>query len=417
MDTQVRSWRQRAGQTGTVIAVAMLVAGGGVFVLSELRGTMAAKADNPPGGKPRVELGVFYPTPAQWERLGIAAVQARSFRSELITDGKIAVDEDRSTPIYSPYSGRVTKLLVKPGEMVARGQLLFAIEASDTVQAQNDFIAAGGALNKARSQLKLAEITEARQHDLYQGKATPLKDWQQAQADLVLAKNDLRSAEVAFEAGSNRLRILGKSDGEISALHNDGKISPETPVFAPIAGTIVQRKIGPGQYVTAGAGDPAFIVGDLSTVWLMANVREADAGRVSVGQPIEFRTLADPQRRISGTINYVASAVDPGTRRLPIRATVDNPKLLLKPEMFATVSVFVSDDQASVAVPREALLYEGDKVRLWVVTADKGVRLRQVTTGMTDGQVTQVIDGLQPGEQIVTKGSLFVDRIATAGQT
>jgi cobalt-zinc-cadmium efflux system membrane fusion protein len=415
MSHQPSERRRYAARKGLFAFAALLLAGGGTFLLLQHRAVGEAKADV--SSRSSVVAGVFHPTAAQWDKLGVAVAETRVFRLELNTDGKIAVDEDRATPIYSPYSGRITKLLVKPGDRVERGQLLYVLEASDTVQTQNDFIAAGSALNKSRSQVKLAEIIEARQKGLYAGKAAPLKDWQQSEADLVVAQNDLRSAEVAFEAAGNRLRILGKSDDEIKVLQNSGRINPETPVFAPIAGTIVQRKVGPGQYVTAGSSDPAFVVGDLSTVWLMANVRETDAGRVNVGQAVEFRILADPHRRISGTISYVAAAVDPGTRRLPIRATIDNPGLTLKPEMFATVSIFASDHESSIAVPREALLYEGEKVRVWVVTADKGVALRQVTPGMVDGKLAQVLDGLQAGDKVITKGSLFVDRIATGNQT
>src|SRR5262249_62151297 len=107
--------------------------------------------------------GESYPTAAQWASLTIEPVQQRVFRSELVTEGKIAVDEDRSTPIFSPYAGRVTKLFVKPGDAVTVGQPLFTVEAADMVQAQNDFIAAVTALNKSRSALNLAEIVGKRQ--------------------------------------------------------------------------------------------------------------------------------------------------------------------------------------------------------------------------------------------------------------
>ncbi len=133
----------------------------------------------------------FELTATQWAALKFEAVSERVFRSQLVTDGKIAVDEDHATPIFSPYAGRVTKLMAKPGDVVERGQTLCVIEVTDMVQAQNDFIAAVSALNKARSQLNLARIIEKRQRDLYEGKAAPLKEWQQAQAELVGAENDL----------------------------------------------------------------------------------------------------------------------------------------------------------------------------------------------------------------------------------
>jgi cobalt-zinc-cadmium efflux system membrane fusion protein len=144
--------------------------------------------------------GLFYPTTAEWATLLIEPVQQRVFRSEHVTEGKIAIDEDRSTPIFSPYAGRVTKLLVKPGDAVTLGQPLFTVEATDMVQAQNDFISAATALNKARSTLNLAQINDKRQRGLYEGKAVPLKEVQNAQATLDAAENDVRSAEIALEA-------------------------------------------------------------------------------------------------------------------------------------------------------------------------------------------------------------------------
>src|SRR6516164_10422925 len=136
----------------------------------------------------------FTPTPSEWATLTIDPVKQKTFRAEYVTEGKVAVDEDRSTPVFSPYAGRVTKLLVKPGESVKQGQPLFMIEAADTVQAQNDFIAAMTSQNKAKSALELADIQYRRAKDLYEGRAIPLKDFQQAEATQVQAQNDMRSS-------------------------------------------------------------------------------------------------------------------------------------------------------------------------------------------------------------------------------
>jgi multidrug resistance efflux pump len=234
----------------------------------------------------RKGLQRYTPTPAEWASLTIEPVTERSFRAETLTEGKVAVDEDRSTPVFSPYAGRVTKLMVRPGDSVAQGQPLFVIEAADTVQAQNDFITAMTGLNKAKSALDLARIQDTRAKDLFEGKAVPLKDYQQTQAALIQAQNDLRSSQTALEATRNKLRILGLTDEAISTFQEKGRIDPNTTIFSPIKGTVVQRKVGPGQYVTSGASDPVFVIGDLSTVWLTAFVRETDASRVSVGQEI-----------------------------------------------------------------------------------------------------------------------------------
>jgi cobalt-zinc-cadmium efflux system membrane fusion protein len=403
-------WRMQAA----AVAALLLVAGAAVVWLTR-EPQSPRLVDTELSSQSKLRTPRFYrPTDAEWATLRIEPVEQRPFLSERTTEGKIAVDEDRSTPIFSPYAGRVTKLLARPGDNVAAGQPLFTIEATDMVQAQNDCIAAISALNKARSQLNLAQIVERRNKELYEGKAVALKEWQQSQNDLTAAQNDLRSAESALEAARNRLRILGRSDAEIAEFQNTGRISAETPIHAPIAGTIVQRKVGPGQYVNANASDPVFVIGDLSTVWLVAFVRETDAAFVQAGQDVQFTVLAYPDRVFTARLNYVAAGLDPATRRLMVRATIDNPDRLLKPEMYANVAIVTAKDLAGVAVPREALIYEGSAVRVWVAHDDRTIELREIETGLINGNMIQVIEGLRAGERVVTKGSLFIDRSARA---
>ncbi len=399
------------GRTLAIALVVIVAAGGGVLGASRIFAQHAKP--EVPGAAQKADRTRFAPTPEEWASLSIEPVAERVFRTEHVTEGKIAVDEDSSTPIFSPYAGRVTKLLVKPSDVVKPGQPLFVIEATDTVQALNDFASALSTLNTARSKLNLAQIVEKRQNDLYAGKAVPLKDWQQSEADLTAAQNDLRAAETAVEAAHNRLRILGRSEEQISTFQQTRQISADTPIPSPIGGTVVQRKVGPGQYISSGASDPVFVIGDLSTVWLTAFVRESEAADVKVGQPLDFSVLALPGRVFHAKIDYVSAAIDPTTRRLMVRATIDNKDGLFKPEMFANVTIYAGQDHKSVGVPKQALIYEGDHVRLWVARDDKSLELREVQTGLINGDLVEIVKNLRPGEKIVTKGSLFIDRAAS----
>src|SRR6202790_4881870 len=359
-------------RTSRRLAVALAVAsvvGLGVFGAMRMLIPHAKSYETAPS---KAELPRYVPTAAEGASLTIEPVAEHQFRAEHATEGKIAVNEDSSTPIFSPFAGRVTKLLVKPSDKVERGQPLFIVEATDTVQGLNDFVAALGALNSARSKLNLAQIVEKRANDLYAGKAVPLKDWQQSQADLTTAQNDLRSAETALEAAHNRLRILGRSEDQISAFQQTRQMSADTPIYSPIGGTVIQRKVGPGQFINSGASDPVFIVGDLSTVWLTAFVRETEASGVAVGQDISFSLLALPDSSFKARINYVSAAIDPSTRRLLVRATIDNKDGLFKPEMFANVTIYAGGDHPSIGVPKRALIYEGDRAPPWVGNDDRG---------------------------------------------
>jgi cobalt-zinc-cadmium efflux system membrane fusion protein len=411
----VRAARGRA-QTAIVVLV-VAAAAGAVYLLTqqEQHHARVAAADTEVSSQAK-RVATYIPTKAQWESLGVKPVSSRVFRIEHITEGRIALNEDHSTPIFPPYAGRVTRLMAKPGDVVKQGQVLFYIEAADMVQAQNDFLAARSGLNKARAQVSITEIVERQNRSLFGSKAVALRDLQTAEANVAQARADLRTAESALEASRNRLSILGKTDAEIVAFQDQGKISSETLIYSPLGGTVVQRKIGPGQYVsyiTTGAVDPVYTIGDLSTVWVVAYIRESMAPKVQIGQDMEFTMLAYPGMTFRAKIDHIAASLDPNIRRLMVRATLDNSDKRFKPEMFATVTIFTDDGSSSIAVPRDAVIYAADKARVWVARKDKSIEARQIKTGITSGDFIQVLDGLKVGETVVTKGSIFVEQAAS----
>lgn len=347
--------------------------------------------------------GTFRVTAQQMKTFTVEFVAVHGFASEELTDGKIAVNGDRTTPLYSPYSGRVVRVIAGLGDTVKKGAPLATVEASEFVQAQND-------LATAVAQLKLARINETRKHALYQAKGGSLQDWQQAQADLT-------AAETALHSVRNRLKILGKSDAEIDALEAAHGIDAVAALAAPIAGVVVERQVGPGQYLQAGSGTPVFTIADPSSVWLLANVREADAGSVHLGQLMEVHVPAYPKRTYVGRVTYVAALVDPVTHRLPARAEIDNRDGALKPEMFANFRIITSDRSESPSIPEAAVVYEGDAAHVWLVAGEELLAYRAIRTGRHDDGQVEVLEGLKPGERIVTKGGLFIDQAAAAGST
>jgi cobalt-zinc-cadmium efflux system membrane fusion protein len=280
--------RNRLWLAGGVAVAAAIVAG--FWVMNSGPGNAVAR----PEKVTRDADGAFRPSETQWASLKLASVRQVSFRDERATDGKIAINEDTTTPVFSPYSGRVTRLIARPGDVVERGAPLFAIDASEFVQGQNDLVHRRRRRRQGEVELALAQTSEKRQRELLAIRGGALKDLEQAQSDLIGAQGDLRSAEIALAASRNRLRILGRSDEEIGRLEKVDRIGAESIVAAPINGTVIQRKIGLGQYITVGATDPIFTVGDLSTVWLIANVRESDAPKMKVGAAVEVAVLAYP---------------------------------------------------------------------------------------------------------------------------
>jgi len=416
-DNPRRSRRASVALKSLVVAAAVAGASSAVIIFKAERGRAAA--DPALKAAAQIQDGRFRLGEAQWATVAVQTVEPHLFRSEFRTEGKISIDEDRSTRIYPPYAGRVKTLLVAPGDRVQQGQVLFVIEAADSVEAQKDFVSALTARNKAASQVGLAQVVERRMTSLVRDKAAPLKELQEAQANLTAAENDLRSAVVALQAARNRLRLVGKTDGEIDAFEQTGVLTPDAPVYAPLAGVVLQRKVGPGQYVNAGASDsdPVFSIGDTSKVWLAAYVRESDAAKVRLGNHVAGNVLTYPDRVFTATVNYIAPAIEADSRRLLVRATVDNADGLLRPEMFASVMITFDEGRPMPGVPIESVIYEGSSARVWVVRDDRSLELRQIKLGLSDGRLIQVLDGLHAGEKVVTRGSLFIDRMTVANRS
>ena len=395
--------------------------GGGALVLVvavTAFGRLTAHAEAPASPGPP---GVFRPTPAQWQGFEVRPVQPMSFQDEQDTDGKISTDDDRTTPVFSPYTGRVTRVLVQAGSVVRKGQPLFAVQGSEFVQAQNDLGSAEASQQSAAAQVAAASADEGRLRELYKAEGASLKDWQQSQATLAAAQAGLRSAQMSMAAVRNRLRIYGESEHEIGALAAGAgahRIQPEAVVTAPVDGTVVTRQVEPGQFVSGAAGGtstPVFSISDLSTVWLVANVREADAGKVRLGDQMNVRVLAYPGRIFHAKVTYIAPAVDPTTRRLVVRAEIANADRALKPEMFADFGIDTGPASSALAVPEDAVIYEGQSAHVWLARPGHSLALQQVRLGRSSGGLVEVLDGLRPGDQVATSGALFLDRAVRAG--
>jgi membrane fusion protein, heavy metal efflux system len=382
-----RQWRVAA-----IAAVALILIILALRLCDRLLAPQAAPAAAPPSP------GTFRATPEQLQALTIETVQMHGFVGEEVTQGKIAVNGDRETQVFSPYSGRVTQVIAAVGASVRAGEALAALEASEFVQAQTE-------LKSAAAQVKLARLNESRKHALYDVKGGSLQDWQQAQADL-------STAETAVDAVRNRLGIFGKSAADISTLENAPALSARASLNSPIAGVVVDRQVGRGQYVQAGGGTALFTVADLSSVWLLANVRESDAGLVMPGQRVEVRVLAYPKRVFTARVTFVSALVDPATHRLPVRAEIDNADGVLKPEMFAQFRILTSDSEQSPGIAQAAVVYEGDAAHVWVLSGSDLLSLRRIRTARSDGNLIEVPEGLTPGERVVTRGALFIDQAA-----
>jgi cobalt-zinc-cadmium efflux system membrane fusion protein len=348
-------------------------------------------------------------TEDQMHQLGVVKVGLRPFRLEKFAVGQIAYNEDASTVVLAPFAGRVSRLVARLGEQVAQGAPLVEVDSSEIVQPQNDLLAAVAAANKARAKLSLATLNETRNKGLYEGKAGALKDWQQSQAELDAAQNDLRAAETAVDAARNRLRILGLTAQEVADLEDKGRIKRSVPIISPIAGTVVARKVGPGQYVRNDPPDQLYVVADLSTMWLKAFVPEIDIPFIRIGQGIEVKVTALPGRTFAARVTHIGAVFEATTRRIEVRSEVANPEGMLKADMFASFKITTADNVMALAVPIDAVMREADVATVWVQREPLTFERRTVRIGIEqDGQV-QIRDGLAADELAVARGAIFLD--------
>lgn len=387
-----------------------LAALGGVgFAVLEMRGDAPAPAA---AAAPALPAGEFRLNETEMRALRIEPVLTRAFRPERLAEGRIAVNDDRSTPMLAPYTGRVTRAFARVGEQVEQGAPLYEIETPDVTGAANDLLAALDTVQKMRVALDQARREQGRQQSLLSARAASQRDLEQATAALAAATADASSAVAQLEAARDRLRVLGRSPAQVAEIERTRQVSGLITVTAPLAGTITQRRVGPGQWLTAGQGEPVFTISDLSAAWMVAAVRELDAPLIREGQRVEVTLGALPGRAFEARIVRVNAGLDPATRRLTAIAEIPDPNRELRPEMFATFRIAVGEAQQRPAVPAGAVIFRGADAFAWVSPGEGRFAQRQLRLGIRDGEQLEVLEGLAAGERVVTGGALFIDRAA-----
>jgi membrane fusion protein, heavy metal efflux system len=383
-----------------------------VFVLALLVAHLALVPPAPAEPSPEVrnDPDTVSITADQMHQLSIVDVASRAFRVQKLAIGQIAFNEDASTVVLTPFSGRVTKLIAKAGDEVKRGDPLFEIDSPEVLQAHTDFIAAVQGAAKSKAQLALAQRSLDRQTGLFTDHATSQRELEQARNDFAAAESDVKTADSAVAGARNRLRVLmGRSDADLEKLERDRVIDSLVTISSPIDGTVISRKIGPGQYVRSDSGEALFAISDLSTMWLKAAVPENDIPLIRVGQEIEVKVTAIPDHVFKAKITAIGAASDAATRRVVVRSELPNPDHELKAEMFASFKITTSEGAPAPAVPVESIIWDGDVATVWVETAPKVFRRRVVQVSTEQNGLVEITKGVHEGEKVVSRGAIFVD--------
>ncbi|HJU11401.1 MAG TPA: efflux RND transporter periplasmic adaptor subunit [Candidatus Binataceae bacterium] len=326
----------------------------------------------------------------QMAHIQVITIEPATIRRTLRLTGTVAYNAFHTTPVITQVGGPVSRILVVPGEHVKAGQPMLDVSSPDYSQMLDAYL-------KASDSYRLSEKNYARAQDLYQHHAIAQRDLEQAESDRNQARADLNAAEQG-------LKILGIKNPNALA---SAPISAQIPVIAPIAGEVVDRLVSPGQVVQAGQTQ-AFTISDLSTVWVLANVYQADLGYVHRGDTVVVQTDAYPTS-FHGRISYIAPALDPNTRTLQARVVVDNPGEKLKKDMYCTVTVTAGTLANVIAVPDASILHD-DNNEPFVYVAVNGDQFgrRDVVAGAAQDGRTQILKGLSVGDRVVGDGSLFL---------
>ncbi|MFY9550749.1 MAG: efflux RND transporter periplasmic adaptor subunit [Thermoanaerobaculia bacterium] len=328
-------------------------------------------------------------------RLAIEPAGRRTLALHLMTAGRAAFDEGRVSHVFSPVSGRVTKVVGGLGQRVGKGDPLAVIESPDLGSAWSDLL-------KARADLVAAEHEFERQKDLFEHHASAQRDYETAQDNAQKSRAEVERARL-------RLRMLHASE--------NGSATQEFVLGAPIAGEIVNRNATPGLEVqgmlsSANVVQELFTVGELDPIWIWGDVYERDLGRVRTGQKVAITSVAFPGRTIEGSVDYVGQSLDPQTHTARIRCVVRNPGRPLKPEMFVTLSVEL-ERRDTLAVPQSAVIKVADRQTVFVEDGKTpGGRTRflqrAVELGEADDGWVGVAAGLKAGDLVVVSGSILL---------
>ena len=351
-----------------------------------------SKRDEPPPAP--VTAGNVKLTAAQRQSVSIYTVRSSSFHDTVETTGVVDFDNDQATSVLSPISGPVSRLSVSLGQKVKQGEPLATVDSPD-------FAAAISAYQKALATAKTNRHLADLDKDLLEHNGV-------AQKEAAQAETDAANAEADRDAALQELLSLNVPEQAIKGIQRGLPISHvEAAIRSPVAGTVVEKLITPGQLLAAGT-TPCFTVANLSRVWVMAQIFGSDLASVRLGDSAEV-TSGTGSNSFSGKVANISALVDPDTRSVPVRVVVDNPGDLLKKQMYVRVRIRSRAESSGLLIPVSAVLRDEENLPfVYVVESDAGFARRHVTLGNRTGDQYVIPEGLAAGERIVVEGGLFL---------
>jgi cobalt-zinc-cadmium efflux system membrane fusion protein len=331
-------------------------------------------------------------SPELLKKLTIAAVGAGEIAETLRVPARIEVDEQRVARIGAAVTGRLTDLRVELGQRVRRGEVLATLHSAELSAAQLIYL-------KALSQEGLQQRAVSRAKLLFESDVI-------SAAELQRRESELLQAQAERHASHDQLMVLGMTAADIRKLSETRSVHSLSSVTATLDGAVIKRKVVQGEVVQPG--DALFTVADLSHVWLVAEVPEQQAGQVRTGGASEAEIPALENQRIQGKLIFVSDTVKPDTRTVTARMDVENPELLIKPGMLASMLISGALHKR-VMVPVVAVVRDNNRDHVFVQLDAQRFQLRAIKLGPEHAGVAPVLEGLNEGEKIVTDGAFHLN--------
>ena len=394
MALRITSNRAKAAVIGALIAVAVIVYWAWPSSNRSKSESGATPSANAPSAASHNQDSVDL-SDSQLASVKVEPVEDHEFPVEKEAVGSIDFNEDMSVQVFTPYQGRIIALYAEIGDDVKKGQTLFTIDSPDLLTAESTLIAAAGVSDLTTRNL-------ARLRELYTTRAVSQHDLEQGESDQQTAEGNLRAARDA-------VRIFGKTDADIDRIVAERSADPTLVGPSPIDGRVTARNAAPGLFVQPGNPPPPYIVADINTMWMLANVAENDSPAFRVGQQVQVKLGAFPGRVFDGKITTIGASVDPNTRRVLVRSEIKDPQHELRSGMFANFVIEVAPPVRSPAVPADGVVREGDgTMTVWVTADRRRFTKRTVKIGEPRNGYWQILEGVQVGELVATEGALFL---------
>jgi cobalt-zinc-cadmium efflux system membrane fusion protein len=348
----------------------------------------SAEGANPPALDPN-EIKA---EPALLKRLTVGEVKAASLGTTIRVAARVDVDENRVIRVGSPMMGRIASILIREGQDVHKGQVIAQLNSTGSSGAQLEFL-------KAMSQKQLAKRSLERAQRLVAADVI-------GAAELQRRETELFEATAELDAAQHQLLLLGMPNDAVAELEKTRSLNPVSPIVATLEGTVMSRKVTPGQVVQPA--DTVAEIADLSTVWLVADVPEQNGGTLTAGQHVTAEVAALPGQKFSGQLTFVSNTVNPETRTIRARMELPNPRRRLKPAMLATMEIR-NQMENHTAVPLSAVVREDDMEGVFVERAAGVFVLKPCKFGPEYGDKRQVLEGVNPGDRIVLDGAFHLN--------